>query len=85
MNEWTRPVIDAWNKERESFERRETEGFAKDLLALKTHIRALHQLAPKDETGWPVDKANLVIKHLQVKDRLYELWVKELQPSNQPV
>lgn len=56
---------EAWHKERKAFESRETEGFTKDLEALKQHILKLQHLAPKDQARWPSTDALIIIDKLQ--------------------
>ena len=55
----------AWDKERNDYRERETEGFTKDLDALESHIKKLAAVCPKDKAGWPVLNALTVISRLQ--------------------
>lgn len=62
-----------WNHERANFSGRDTEGFTKDLKALKNHIRKLQEVCPKDKAGWPVGTALKVLDKLRKEhDRLHK-------------
>jgi hypothetical protein len=54
-----------WHEERQAFAARETEGFTKDLEALKEHILRLQAVAPKDNAGWPVTTALISLDKLK--------------------
>jgi len=58
----------AWHEERVRFKARETEGFTKDMDALKAHILTLLEVVPKDKAGWPVGQALAPLTYL-VRER----------------
>ena len=55
----------AWNKERERFARRETQGFSGDIKALEQHIKTLREICPKDTAGYPHSTALTILNELQ--------------------
>lgn len=68
--DWT-----AWNEELARYLTRETEGFEKDLYALKQHIKNLTNLCPKDRAGWPRLKGLAYIDILTINyNRIRELF-----------
>lgn len=54
----------AWHNERYAFAHRETEGFTRDLEALKQHILKLEEVCPKDKANWPAPDALTVLVKL---------------------
>jgi len=66
---------EAWQEEREDFLARETEGFTKDLRALKQHIRTLGKVCPKDEAGFPVQTALIHIDRLTKEYNRFKTYI----------
>lgn len=67
-----------WHEERQRFKTRGSTGYLQDILALKTHIMKLQDLAPKDKAGWPVYDALQVIDKLKREYRTYERYLEQM-------
>jgi hypothetical protein len=54
-----------WHEEIKSYANRGTEGLSKDMAALEAHIKKLHEICPKDSTGFPHTAALIYLNRLQ--------------------
>ncbi|GAJ10241.1 unnamed protein product [marine sediment metagenome] len=55
----------AWREERQSFAKREAQGFTTEIKALEQHIKTLREICPKDTAGYPHTRALMVLDELQ--------------------
>lgn len=68
-----------WNNEQHNFAHRDTEGFTKDLAALKAHISKLQEVCPKDKAGWPVGTALNVLDKLRKEHDRFQRYLDQLR------
>ena len=65
MHRLTKDDWKAWNEERKQFARREAQGFTAEIKALELHIARLREICPKDNAGYPLIRALVVLNELQ--------------------
>lgn len=68
-----------WHLEKGIFAKRDTEGFVKDLQALKAHILKLQAICPKDSAGWPVGTALRALTTLQKEYERFNRYFNQLR------
>ena len=79
MSSQNKEAWDKWHIERHLFATRDTEGFNKDLEALKAHITKLQKVCPKDPAGWPVPAALSYLNKLQADCSKFTQYLKNLK------
>ena len=75
----TKDDWELWHQERVNFAHRDTEGFTKDLSALKAHILKLQEVCPKDKAGWPVGTALILLGQLRKEHDRFQRYLDQLR------
>jgi len=71
--DWTK-----WNEVRNCFQDRDTEGFTKDLEALRAHIKTLRDVSPKDKAGVPETTALLYLDRLTAEYNRFKNYMESV-------
>ena len=66
-----------YQAERERYDGMETQGFTKDMKALRSHILKLQRVCPKDAAGWPDIAAQTYIIKLQERYFKINAYIKD--------